>query len=40
MNTMMSAAPYMLMGKGVGSSSEGETVIVAYTGHPEIPHHF
>ncbi len=30
----------MLMGKGVGSSLKEETIIVAYTGHPEIPHHF
>jgi hypothetical protein len=38
---MMSADPYMLMGKGVGSSSEGETVIVAHDGgHPGNLHHF
>ena len=36
----MSAVPYMLMGKGVGSSSEEETVIVAYAGHPVNLHHF
>jgi len=36
---MMSAVPYMLMGKGVGLSSEEETVIVAATGHPVNPHH-
>lgn len=37
---MMSADPYMLIGKGVGSSSEEETVIVAVNGHPVDPHHF
>ena len=30
----------MLMGKGVGSSSEEETVIVAANGHPVDLHHF
>ena len=37
---MMSADPYMLIGKGVGSSSEEETVIVAANGHPVNLHHF
>jgi len=37
---MMSADRYMLMGKAVGSSSEEETIIVAYEGHPVDPHHF
>jgi len=30
----------MLMGKGVGSSSGGETVIVADNGHPVVLHYF
>jgi hypothetical protein len=37
---VISADPYMLMGKGVGSSSEEETVIVAVDGHPVDPYHF
>ena len=37
---MMSASLHMLIGKKVGSSSEEETVIVAYEGHPVDLHHF